>query len=513
MKRNVMLALILGLMVAMPICMTSVSDDSDAFSVDDLNGVSIHSFDEDLKINAGNTYTLRFTIFNNDTAVTKYVSISDVKFSNNEIGKISYASNTITLDPEGYDTIEFIIDVEKYADAGDHTLGFTFTVCNSNDTSVVSTGSYSMPLEITSEYDAGDVYNKFMGLIPNTLPSPFDEPIFTALVSLIVWFFLGAVIGHLIYKLVERKWSKNNDSARKDAKSIGKQVMFIIILIGFSLCLRIYGATEVLTGMVTDIITAAFIVLIAYAAWRIYKIALYNILVKYDKDDKLDDSLMPLFKMVGRIVVCVIALSMVLKIFGLSLGTIVTSAGLVSLAISLGAQETLNQFFCGIQLMATRPFRIGDKVKLGTSTDVLIVRKIRIMDTEFKNWLNEEVFRIPNSTVMSSMITNITFRDKTYKIYEYIDVDYEADIEKAKEIMLEVVNSHPQVITDGSKDKPSFRFASMDASSIKLRASYVLTDHELSYTVPCQIKEAIFKKFRAAGIKVPHNILDVHLEE
>ena len=81
-----MLVLILGLMVAMPMCMASVSDDSDAFSVDDLNGVSIHSFDEGLKINAGNTYTLRFTIFNNDTAVTKYVSISDVKFSTGILG-------------------------------------------------------------------------------------------------------------------------------------------------------------------------------------------------------------------------------------------------------------------------------------------------------------------------------------------------------------------------------------------------------------------------------------------
>jgi len=256
-----------------------------------------------------------------------------------------------------------------------------------------------------------------------------------------------------------------------------------------------------------------FVVIGAYIAWRAFKIVLYNVIVRFDREDRVDDTLIPLFKMIGRIVICVVALSTILNIFGFDLAAIVTSAGLVSLAISLGAQETLNQFFCGIQLMATRPFRIGDKVRLGTDTNVLIVRKIRVMDTEFKNWLNEEVFRVPNSKVMSSMITNITYNDESYKIYEYIDVDYGADIDKAKEIMLSIVSAHPQVITDGSKDMPSFRFYSMDASSIRLRVTYVLTDHELSYTVPCQIREAIYRKLHAEGIKVPHNIVDVHMEE
>ena len=512
MKYKTMLALFVCLMVAMPMCVTAVSDDSDAFS-ETVNEVNIHSFDDSLKINAGSGYTLKFTLFNTDPDVTKYVSISDVGISGDGEGSITYTGDTITLGTGDYDAIEFIIQIDKYANAGEHDLTFTFTVCDSDDTSVVSTAVYSMPLTVTSEYAAGDVYNKFMGLVPNTFPEPFNNSLVTAIVSLIIWCFIGATVGHLAYRFVAKKWSKNNRNSERDAKSIGKQIMFIVILIGFSMCLRIFGANELLTGMVTNIITAAFIVMIAYIVWRGFNIVLFNIMVKYDKEDRIDDTLMPLFKMIGRIVICVIALSSILGLFGLSLGTIVTSAGLVSLAISLGAQETLNQFFCGIQLMATRPFRIGDKVRLGTDTNVLIVRKIRIMDTEFKNWLNEEVFRIPNSTVMSSMITNITFRDKAYKIYEYIDVDYGADIEKAKDIMLEVVSAHPQVITDGSKDMPSFRFSSMEPSSIKLRVTYTLTDHELSYTVPCQIREAIYKKFKKEGIKVPHNIIDVHVEE
>ena len=511
MNQKTLLTVILCMMVAMPMCVTAISDESDAYSTS-VNGVEIHSFDDAITIDAGNIYTLTFTLYNNNPE-TNYISISDAVITDEDLGTLTYTKDIAPLDNGKTATIEFIIDIDKYADSGEHDLKFTITACNSNDTSIKESKECIIPITIKSLYASGEIYNKFIGLIPNELPSPFNNSLFTAIVSLIAFFIVSALIGHLIYKGVEKKWSKDDSMTKKDAKSIGVQSMFILIIIGFSICLRIYGASEVLTGMVTDIISVVFIIIVAYIAWRIFKIVLFNVMVKLDKDDKIDDTLMPLFKMIGRIVICVIAVSSILSIFGMSLGVIVTSAGLVSLAISLGAQETLNQFFCGIQLMATRPFRIGDKVRLGTDTDVLIVRKIRVMDTEFKNWLNEEVFRIPNSTVMSSMITNITYEDDTYKIYEYIDVDYGADIEKAKEIMLDVVSSHPQVITDGSKSEPSFRFSSMEASAIRLRVSYVLTDHELSYTVPCQIRELIYKRFRAEGIKVPHNIVDVHVEE
>ncbi len=511
MNQKTLLTVLLCLMVAMPMCFATISDESDAYS-ETVNGIEVHSFDDAIKIDAGSTYTLKFTLYNNN-GETNYISISNATISGEKLGTLTYPKDLAPLDDGKTMTLDFIIDVEKYADAGEHDLKFTITACNSNDTSIVESIECVIPMTVISEYASGQVYNKFIGLIPNELSSPFNNSLFTAIVSLVVFFAISAVIGHLIYIAVRKKWSKNDANASKDSRSVGIQTMFLLMTIGFSICLRIYGADEVLTGLVTDIITIILIIIGSYLAWKIFKIVLFNIMVKFDKEDRIDDTLMPLFKMIGRIVICVIAISSILNIFGMSLSVIVTSAGLVSLAISLGAQETLNQFFCGIQLMATRPFRIGDKVRLGTSQDVLIVRKIRVMDTEFKNWLNEEVFRVPNSTVMSSMISNITYEDDSYKIYEYIDVDYGADIEKAKEIMLDVVRSHPQVITDGSKSGPSFRFSSMEASAIRLRVSYILTDHELSYTVPCQIRELIYKRFRAEGIKVPHNIIDVHVEE
>jgi small-conductance mechanosensitive channel len=52
----------------------------------------------------------------------------------------------------------------------------------------------------------------------------------------------------------------------------------------------------------------------------------------------------------------------------------------------------------------------------------------------------------------------------------------------------------------------------MESSSIRIRISYIVYDHEQWHAVSCQVKEMIYKRFAAEGIKIPHNIIDVHTE-
>ena len=134
------------------------------------------------------------------------------------------------------------------------------------------------------------------------------------------------------------------------------------------------------------------------------------------------------------------------------------------------------------------------------------------METEFKVWLNEEIQHIPNSTVMGSSIINITKGDKCYKVVDYIDVDYTADIDKIRDIIMPILRSHPRIVNDGSKSEPEFRVSSLESSSIRIRISYIVFDHEQWHAVSCQVKEMIYKRFAAEGIKIPHNIIDVHTE-
>ena len=340
-------------------------------------------------------------------------------------------------------------------------------------------------VNVSSTFSSGDQFNKILGFIPNPLGEPFDTPYVNAAISLIIFLFVGIVLA-IIFKML---LSKNMDKLDKlslskaDIRYLNLSVFLIFLLFGVTNALKVAGVNEELVATAMSITSITVCCIASITVWEFYKLAIYHIV---NKSDKIEQSLIPLFLMIGKIVIAVLAVSSIMTALGINFAAIVASAGIVTLGISLGAQSTLNQFFCGLVLLATRPFRVGDKIKLGTDGDVLIVRKISVMDTLFKNWVNEEVYRIPNSAVMESTIVNITSDDITYKVYEYFDVAYGSDIDLARQIILNTVSAHPKVIQDGSKDGPSFRFNSMESSSVRLRVTYVVTDHEIAGTVASQ---------------------------
>ena len=483
------------------------SDDSSAEQVVEVDGVRMHCFSDSVSLKAGGDTSVTIVLYNSNAYTYEVDVSSSIEPSSRVSSSISEYSRS--LDTTKSETFTVTVSANSTAVSGDYTVTVTLAVWDVNNDSEKQTGTMTFPVRISSNYSSEGYYNKIMGVIE----SPFDDPILTALITLGIWIGIAIVMDTLLALTLLFKTQKvDNPELKKDAKSAGFFLMILMLLIGIPISIRVSGIDERIIATVSDFIYVVICLNVAYLVWKIYKVLMYNVIIVRDRNDRIDDSLYPLVKMIGKIIITVITLSVIMSVYGLSLTAIITSAGLATLAISLGAQSTLNQFFCGLVLLITRPFRIGDKVRLGTSTEVLIVRKIGVMETEFKVWLNEEVQHIPNSTVMSSSIVNITKGDKCYKVVDYIDIDYSADIDKVRDIIMSILTVHPKIVNDGSKSAPDFRVSSLEASSIRIRISYIVYDHEVWHAVSCQIKEAIYKKFLVEGIKVPHNIVDVHTE-
>jgi small-conductance mechanosensitive channel len=484
------------------------ADDSSANTPVDAEDIHIHSFSDGGSVAAGKSISVDLVLFNRSA---DYTYSYEVVFTLSNGKNVSIATDKAagSLDAGKSVTVTATADVASSAVSGTRTLTADITVRNVNLDTDPATASMAFSIKITTNYSSEGYYNKILGVFE----SPLDDAWATGIVNLAIWVGIAFGMDILLVSILLRAEKKEGkQDFHKDAKSAGWFFFILILMIGIPQSIRVSGMDETLIAKISDFINVLLCIDISYLVWKIYKIVAYNLIVKKDKDNRIDDSLYPLVKMVGKIVICVAAVSYILAIYGMDLGTIITSAGLVTLGISLGAQSTLNQFFCGLVLLVTRPFRIGDKVRLGNSTEVLIVRKIGVMETEFKVWLNEEVQHIPNSTVMGSNIVNITKNDKTYKVVDYIDIDYNADIDKAREIIMSILTSHPKIVNDGSKSRPDFRLSSMEDSSLRIRIAYIVYDHEVWHEVSCEVKEAIYKKFRVEGIKIPHNIVDVHME-
>lgn len=119
---------------------------------------------------------------------------------------------------------------------------------------------------------------------------------------------------------------------------------------------------------------------------------------------------------------------------GLPIGSIVASAGLVGLTISLAAQDIAKNFFSGVVIILDRPFSIGDWIKVGDVEGEVV--DINFRSTKVRA-LDKSLYILTNSTVSSATINNITLRDR--RLYRFtLGVTYDTPRPKIEQLMADI---------------------------------------------------------------------------
>ena len=122
---------------------------------------------------------------------------------------------------------------------------------------------------------------------------------------------------------------------------------------------------------------------------------------------KLDDELTPLLRRVSKVAIWIIALLIILPVYGVNISALIATLGVGSLAIALAAQDTIANIISGFMIMVDRPFRLGDKIKL-PSGEIVKVLDIGVRRSKF---LSEEkaIIIVPNLELSKSKIVNYTY--------------------------------------------------------------------------------------------------------
>lgn len=124
-----------------------------------------------------------------------------------------------------------------------------------------------------------------------------------------------------------------------------------------------------------------------------------------------------------------------------SFAAIIAAAGL---AIGLALQGSLANFAGGVLIMIFKPIKIGDLVE--AQGEIGVVKEIEIFTTKLTGLSNREII-IPNGSLSNGTIINYT-TEGTRRVDLVIGVSYDADIKKTKEVLTEVLTSHPKVLKE-----------------------------------------------------------------
>lgn len=222
---------------------------------------------------------------------------------------------------------------------------------------------------------------------------------------------------------------------------------------------------------------------------------------------RLDVGLRNSFKSAVGYVGLVIALVVAVTTLGIDLSKIALLAGALSVGIGFGLQNIVSNFVSGVILLAERPIKVGDSVVVAGSEGV--VRRINVRATELETAQRATVI-IPNSTLLSQAVLNWTHKDTFGRVEVQVGVAYEADPEQVRRILLECATNHPEV---SRWPQPSVLFKAFGPSSMDFELRAYLANVDLKGVVGSDLRFAIVRAFREAGIEIPFNQSEVRLRD
>lgn len=123
--------------------------------------------------------------------------------------------------------------------------------------------------------------------------------------------------------------------------------------------------------------------------------------------------------------------AIILELWGIEVGPILAGAGLLGVAVALGAQDLFKNLIAGILVIAEKRFQPGDWVRVEGVVEG-VVETIGFRSTRVRRFDQAPVY-VPNAKLSDSAVIN--FSDMTHRrIFWMIGVEYRTTVEQLREI-------------------------------------------------------------------------------
>lgn len=219
-----------------------------------------------------------------------------------------------------------------------------------------------------------------------------------------------------------------------------------------------------------------------------------------------------LLKNIVRFTVYSVGVLIILDDLRISIAPLLTALGVGGLAIGLGLQETLSNFFAGLQILAAKQIQIGNYIKLSTGEEGYV---------EDLNWraiiicsLYGNHMIVPNKSLANLTITNYERPTPDVAVPVEMGVDYASDLERVERVTVEVAKEVQKTVPGAVRDyQPSIRFGKFGDSaiyfSVNLRGERFVDQYLLKHEFIKRVKD----RFDLEGIVIPFPVRTLHLNK
>ncbi|MBI2526439.1 MAG: mechanosensitive ion channel family protein [Candidatus Rokubacteria bacterium] len=149
----------------------------------------------------------------------------------------------------------------------------------------------------------------------------------------------------------------------------------------------------------------------------------------------LGGSVTGLAQTITRATVVIVGVLVLLSTLGIQITPILTALGVGGLAAALALQDTLANVFAGVHLLADRPIRVGDYVKVGDNGEGFVI-DVGWRSTRIRSLANNVII-VPNQAVARATITNYALPEPRVGMGLKVSVEYSVDADHVEALLLD----------------------------------------------------------------------------
>jgi len=237
-----------------------------------------------------------------------------------------------------------------------------------------------------------------------------------------------------------------------------------------------------------------FILAISYTIDKIFS----AIMKWYGRDiapkttSKFDDEIFPLFAKIGRALIYTFGLIILLSEMGVEITAFIAALGVGGLAIALALQDTLANFFAGIHMLADRPIRPGDYIKLDGTEVIGTIEEV--------GWRSTKIhYFSPNQEMSYAMSFTASYADEPEKVKKALWEALKATAKKTGKVL--------------RVEESVIRTNAFQDSAIEYKVIVKIPVYGDRFTVLGEMNQQIYHLFKKNGISIPFPTRTVYMEK
>lgn len=262
-----------------------------------------------------------------------------------------------------------------------------------------------------------------------------------------------------------------------------------------------------------------------YIIRKLYKMV-YNVMTHRHIDQSLTTFVLSLIRMVLYFILVI----SIIGILGLETSSFLAIFASAGVAIGMALSGTLQNFAGGVLILLLKPYKVGDFIEVNGYTGT--VKSIQLFNTVI-NTVDNKAIILPNGALSTGSINNYSL--ESYRRVDWtVCLAYGTDLDKAKEALMEIVQSDPRVVKKYIEDDEMYKQQNLiDKRVVSVqnkveRPPFVglneMADSSINFVVRAwthasnywplyfDINERIYKELPERGFSFPFPQMDVHLD-